>query len=220
MAVTARQIIRRRNDAIIRAWIENPLIQIMVEQIDVLPRLVFLDTKGEGAEAGEMGRRSARNVAMVSQPGAPDANASVWVRSRYASYRTAFESFLESAYANELDAVDLDGFDVDHLMNRARSPADSVFIRVEAVPSEINQAWGRTFEKAASDTVFWANQHRNRRTMSYMVAAKLGGQMPPMGPGDSAGLKRLEIFFRRYGLSSQETLSGLQSMLDFSYQVR
>ncbi|KAA5603015.1 hypothetical protein F1188_20135 [Roseospira marina] len=220
MPVTTRQIIQCRADAILRAWVKDPLIQVIAERPEVLARLVFLDTLGEGAESGRLGRYGARNVAMVTQPGPPDANASVWVRTKYGSYRAAYEAFLGTAYTHQIGTVDLSGYDVDHLLNRARSPEGSAFIRLEAVRSEVNQAWGRLFEKAASDDSFWANQNRTRRTMSYLIAAKLGGQMPPNGPTDSAGIRRLALFFGRYGLNVRESTEGIQNMLNFSYKVR
>ncbi|WP_299438681.1 hypothetical protein [uncultured Rhodospira sp.] len=220
MAVPTHVIIRRRNDALIRAWVKDPLIQVLADRVDALPGLVFLDTHGAGASVDRLGRRSLKNVAVVKRPGPPDANASVWVRAPYASYRGAYTAFLAATYDTELDGVDLSGYDVDHLLNRARSPQSSVFIRVEAVRSEVNQAWGRLFEKVASDKVFWANQHRTRRTMSYPIVAKLGGQMPPTGPRDMAGLHRLALFFRNHGLDPGESAQGIKTMLDFAYRVR
>lgn len=39
----------------------------------------------------------------------------------------------------------LAGYDVDHLLNRARSPGGSGFIRIEAINSAVNQAQGVLF---------------------------------------------------------------------------
>lgn len=218
--MSLRAIIDRRRQALIAAWVRDPLVQVQVESPAVLPGLVFLDDYGAGASHMQVGRRAATSVAMVSRPGDPDESASVWVASSYGSYRNAYLAFIRQAYGIQVTPADLTGFDVDHLLNRARSPQDSTFIRVEAIPDFANQAWGRLFEKAASNPQFFANQRRERRTMSWMICAKLGGQLPPNGPNDTGGIQRLAGWFRSIGLSDREARDGLSQMLDFAYRFR
>ena len=220
MAQSVAGIIQRRQRALIRAWVNDPLVQVQVEGPHVLPGLVFLDDMGAGASVAQVGRRSSQKVAMVSRPGDPDTNASVWVAAAYSSYQGAYLAFLKAAYGVDAKPADLAGYNVDHMLNRARAPQDATFIRVEAVDAAANQAWGRLFEKASSNPTFFANQARERRTMSWMICAKLAGQMPPASKTDIAGINRLATFFQSVGLSLQEARAGLTQMLNFAYSLR
>lgn len=218
--MSVQLIVWRRRDALVRAWVRDPLIQVQVESPQALPRLVFITDPEPDASVGKLGRRRPDRVAVIKAPGDPDAQASVWVASEYGSYKAAYLAFLREIYQVSATPADLTGYDVDHLLNRARSPQDTTFIRIEAVRSDVNQAWGRLFEATASDPRFFANQARERRTMSYMICAKLGGQMPPLGPTDQPGLDRLVRYFVSIGLREAEARSGIESMLRFAYQRR
>jgi hypothetical protein len=213
-------IIARRQRALIASWVRSPLVQVQVEAPGALPGLVFISDAGEAGMAGGVGRRDERNVAMVTRAGDPDTQASCWVAARYSGYRSAYLAFIREAYGVRATSAELAGFDVDHLLNRARSPQDSTFIRIEAIPAAANQDWGRLFEKAASDPRFYANQQRERRTMSWVICAKLAGQAPPNGPGDQAGINRLVQYFVSIGLDAAEARDGLNSMLSFAYKFR
>jgi hypothetical protein len=213
-------IIERRKGAIVAAWVRDPQIQVQAEGPGSLPNLVFLDDRGATGTASQLGRRAATSVAVVRRPGNPDTDASVWVAARYPSYRSAYLAFVRAMYGIEATTDDLLGYDIDHMLNRARSPQNDSFIRIEAVDRGANQAWGRLFEKTASDGRFYANQSRKRRTMSWMICAKLAGQMPPEGPHDRLGIERLVTYFRGVGLSEAETRSGLDSLLQFTYRLR
>jgi hypothetical protein len=220
MALTPASIIDRRRDALIAEWKQNPLIVVQVESPTVLPVLTFLDDYGQNAGVGEIGRRSPTNTVIVQRPGDPDRNASVWVRASYTGYRTAYIGFLNTVYQAQATSAGLAGYDVDHLLNRARSPGGAGYIRIEAVDSAVNQAWGRLFEKAASNPAFSANQNRLRRTLSWTICAKLANQFPPNGPNDAAGINRLAAWFQTLGMSAQEAREGLASMLGFAYSLR
>jgi hypothetical protein len=218
MALAPTAIIDRRRVALIDQWKRDPLIVVQVESPDVLPVLTFLDDRGQGAGVGVVGRRSPTNTVIVSRPGDPDHNASVWVRATYTGYRTAYVGFLNHVYGTQATSAQLTGYDIDHLLNRARSPGGAGYIRIEAVTSAVNQAWGRLFEKAASDPAFFANQHRLRRTLSWTICAKLANQFPPTGPNDVAGINRLATYFQTLGMSANEARDGLTSMLRFAYR--
>jgi hypothetical protein len=213
-------IIDRRRDALILEWRQNPLIVVQVESPASLPVLTFLEDRGVGATLGSVGSRRQTNTVIASRPGDPASNASVWVRAAYSGYRSAYLGFLNYVYGIQAASVDLAGYDIDHLLNRARSPGGAGYIRIEAVKTEVNQAWGRLFEKAASNPAYFANQHRLRRTLSWTICAKLANQFPPYGPGDTPGLNRLVAYFQTIGLSPGEARDGLSSMLNFAYGVR
>ena len=220
MALAPTLIIERRRNVLVAEWKQNPLIVVQVESPAVLPVLTFLDDRGQGAGVGAVGRRSQTNTVIVSRPGDPDRNASVWVKASYTGYRTAYIGFLNHVYGTQATTTALAGYDVDHLLNRARSPGGAGYIRIEAVNSAVNQAWGRLFERAASNPAFFANQHRLRRTLSWTICAKLANRFPPAGPNDVGGINQLAAYFQTLGMDANEAREGLTSMLNFAYGVR
>jgi hypothetical protein len=220
MALSPISIVERRREALLAMWRQDPLIMVQVESPAALPLLMFLDDRGAKVELGGVGSRRQADTVIASRSGDPDRNASVWVRATYRGYRTAYVGFLNQVYGTQATTSDLGGYDIDHLLNRARSPGGAGFIRIEAIRSDVNQAWGRLFEKTASDPGFYANRHRLRRTLSWVICAKLGNQHPPTGPADTAGIDRLVAFFRGVGFGSQEAREGLTGMLNFAYGVR
>jgi hypothetical protein len=217
MALTPTLIVERRRSALVDQWKQDPLIVVQVETPQVLPVLTFLDDHGHAAGVGPVGRRSQTNTVIVSRPGDPDRNASVWVKASYTGYRTAYIGFLNHVYGTQATSANLAGYDVDHLLNRARSPGGAGYIRIEAVNSPVNQAWGRLFEKAASNPAFFANQHRLRRTLSWTICAKLANRFPPNGPSDVGGIHQLVGYFQILGMDASEAREGLISMLSFAY---
>ena len=219
MALSVSGIIARRRQAIVSAFARTPLIQVQVEGAGALALLGYVNETGfETAEPQQLGRRNASRVVFVESRTNPDLDSSVWVAASYGDYAGAYIAFVNKVYGLSASKGDLAGYDVDHLLNRARSPEDSTLIRIEATPSAINQEWGRLFEKASSDPRFYANQMRERRTTSYMICAKLAGEPPPRGPSDRAGIDRLANFFERIGIDKAEARKGIESMLAFAYK--
>jgi hypothetical protein len=217
MALAPTLIIERRRNALVAEWKQNPLIVVQVESPAVL---TFLDDRGQGGGVGAVGRRSQTNTVIVSRVGGdPDRNGSVWGKASYTGYRTAFIGFLNHVYGTQATTADLAGYDVDHLLNRARSPGAG-YIRIEAVNSTVNQAWGRLFEKAASNPAFFANQQRLRRTLSWAICAKLANRLRPNGPNDVGGITQLAAYFQTLGMDASEAREGLTSMLNFAYGMR
>ncbi len=197
-------IIDRRQQALLNAWKASAFFQVQVENPGVLGKIVFIDTENVAGSVLPVGRRRSSSVAVVTAPGNPDSNASLWVAAGYSDYRSAYASFASIVYGGKYNKADLAGYDVDHLLNRARSPSTSTFIRVEAISSHVNQTWGLLFEKAASSPLFYANQYRERRTMSWMIASKLAGQLPPAGPDDSTGIARLVSYWVSQGFPHEQ----------------
>ncbi|WP_269581736.1 hypothetical protein [Roseibium sp. Sym1] len=212
-------IIRNRQRALYNAWVRQPMMQMQVEHPGVLGRLVFLDSYDDSIQARQLGRSSLTNVALVQRPGNPDENASVWVRAGYSGYRQAWVNFIEEVYGTRVSSSDLAGYNIDHLFNRARSPAQAGFVRIEAIDGAINQAWGRNFERAVSDTKSGGND-RLRNTMSWVIAAKLMNQPPPRGPNDVQGIADLVRFFSRNGFSAAEAQRGVDGMFEHAYRFR
>lgn len=217
MPLPVSAIIANRRRAIVSAFARTPFIQVQVELPDALRRLGYVESSVE-ASPGALGRRDPEKVVFIESRTNPDLDSSVWVASTYSDYASAYLSFLAAAYGVEGTKSDLVGYDVDHLLNRARSPLASTLIRIEATPSAANQAWGRLFERAASNPKFYANQYRERRNMSYVICAKLAGEAPPLDPSDRAGISRLSAFFATIGIDRREALDGLTSMLEFAYR--
>jgi hypothetical protein len=221
MALTVGAIVADRRRAIVSAFARTPFVQVQVEGPAALALLGYVNESDfEQAKPQALGRRNANRVVFVESRSNPDLDSSVWVAASYGDYAGAFVAFLNKTYGLNASKPDLAGYDVDHLLNRARSPNDSTLIRVEATPSAINQDWGRLFEKASSDPSFHANTHRERRNMSYMICAKLAGEPPPKGPADRAGIDRLANFFERIGIPKPEARGGIESMLAFAYRTR
>jgi len=218
--MSLQALIRRRQRALFDAWVRDPLVQVQAEHPEALGRLVFLGDFDETVETGRVGRSSLKNVAIVQKPGNPDEMASVWVRAGYSSYQKAWLRFVEQVYGIKATAEDLAGYNIDHLLNKARSPNMAGFIRIEAINDAVNQAWGGLFERAASNPEFSANQTRLRRTMSWIIAAKLMEQPPPRGPNDQQGISRLVQFFNRNGLAGDNPQRGLTEMLQFAYRFQ
>lgn len=212
--------IERRRNAILAQWARSWAVQVAVEHPSALGRLVFIEDTSVQADVGALGRRSPNSVVIVDGGGPPDLNASVWVASGYEGYNPAYLAFVRRIYGIDATPADFAGYDADHLLNRARAPRDTTFIRLEAVRSDINRTWGATFEKAASNPEFYANRERERRTMSWAICAKLGHQMPPSGPGDTVGIARLGDFFRSIGFSRDEAMNGMAEMTRFAYSLR
>ncbi len=207
-------IIARRTQAILMDWRLDPLLQVLVESPAVLSDVLYLLDDGTPGGVDTLGRRAMSNVAIWRRPGNPDSRTSLWVRASYSDYRAAYLGFVRAVYQMDATIADLAGFQIDHLLNRARAPLDSTFIRVEAIPATVNQRWGAVFERTASDA------HRERRTMSWLIASKLAGQMPPDGPDDDAGIKRLAQFWATRGFAASEAETGIRNMLNFTYGRR
>lgn len=138
MSNSVQAVIQRRRNAIVLAYARTPFIMVQVESPSALSRLAFADLGPGLASPGQLGRRDAGKVAFVEDRANPDLNSSVWVAAVYDDYRGAYLRFLNEAYGLSATTSDLSGFDVDHLLNRARSPRDGTFIRIEATPSFAN----------------------------------------------------------------------------------
>ncbi len=208
-------IIRRRQRAIISAWKTNPLILVMTEDLQQLPGIVFPEDRSENAGVARAGRRREGSVGILQGPGDPDFNASVWVRADYSGYQGAYLTFIKQVYDVSASKSDLAGYNIDHLLNRARSPGGAGYIRIEAVQADVNQRWGSLFERAAGfDT------RRLRRSMDWTICSKLAGLMPPRGPDDTDGINRLVTFYKSIGLTEQEARQGLIQRFQFGYRGR
>ncbi|GAA0771404.1 hypothetical protein E1180_05760 [Roseibium denhamense] len=218
-------IIQRRQRALFDAWVQNPLIVVHVEHPEKLGRLVYihdLDDDGADPQPKPPGARDLHDAAIIQKSGNPDERASVWVRAKYRGYQGAYLRFIEQVYGVKATKKDLAGYNIDHLLNKKRSPDMTGYIRIEAVNGAVNQAWGSLFEHKsnASNPDFTANSERSRRTMSWAIAAKLMNQPPPRGPGDRDGIARLSRFFINNGLEGQDPMTGLTSMLENAYRFR
>ena len=208
-------IMNRRRQALLNSWKQDPLILVLVESMNQLRGVVTMLSLDEDAPTvGQVGSRSENNVAILNAPGNPDINASVWVKSSYRGYRKAYLAFIKQVYGVDATSSQMHGFDADHMLNKARSPSGG-FIRLEAVPSSANQAWGRTFEKAAG-----FDDQRGRRTMDFTIAAKLAGLNAPTNKNDVRQIDAIVQYFERnLGLPKHEA-EGFRQRMDFGYRQR
>ena len=200
------QIVERRRLALLEKWKRDSFFQIQVDGVGMLGRALALDV--DDAPFANVGRRSQSNVFYVPANGSPDDTASLWVSAAYENYRSAYVAFINTVYRTKFRVADLAGFDADHLLNRANSPKDSTFIRLEAVRDAVNRAWGRLYER------FVPMNPREGRKLRWTVASKLAGQMPPSGPDDKAAIERLIQFWVSQGFPRDQVELGITSDLN------
>jgi len=211
--MSVQAIIERRKFAIITDFCINPLPPlIQVESAKALGSLIFLAEFQDDERDVRLGRRSTGSVLLRKGSGNPDSGATLWVAASYKGYRGAYLAFLRKAYGIDPSTRDLAGYDVDHLLNRARSAAQSSFLRIEAIESGANRAWGSLFERMASTPKISKNSSE-RRLMSYAVAAKVMGLRPPSGPDDTQGIDQIADALATRGMNRKEVQDGLKNIL-------
>ncbi len=213
--MNVQTIVNARIKALLRSFAHDP-VQPLVEVDDAAALrglTLALDEFAEsGADVGALARRSTGNVVMVSAPDGRPENASVWVRAQYSDYRAAYAAFVQQAYGVTLERADMAAYDVDHLLNRARAGNANTLLRIEALPLSVNRQWGSVLEKLASQSNVAAN-HKTRRLMSYLIAAKVAGLPPPISLTDGPSRARLVLGLVALGLRQAEVEQGLDDML-------
>lgn len=209
-------VAQSRQIALVSAWKNDSYFPVQVESPHVLGQVVFLE-EHPSQHVSQVERRRSANVVCVCRAGNPDRNASLWVAASYSDYRAAYAAFVRQVYKIPATKQDLIGYDADHLLNKASSPKDTTFIRLEAVNSVVNQAWGMLYEAAASKPHLHATQYRERRGMRWPVASKLAGQMPPAGPDDKQGIARLVSFWVAQGFPAEQAQHGITDDLNFIF---
>ncbi len=215
--MSLKAIIARRQAALLQMWRTDPNVQVQVDKPDTLGQLVYLSQEERQDAVIPLGRRRPDSVVCVVRPGDPDRNASLWVAADYDGYRAAYLAFVRHVYQVPVAAADFRDFDADHLLNKARSPKGTTSIRLEAVPSQVNQSWGNLYEKAASAGRFHANRVREKRSMNWMVASKLAGLQPPAGPDDLGGVKALVDHWAAQGFPRDQAEQGITRDLNFVF---
>jgi hypothetical protein len=215
----SRAIIAERRQALLGEWRRDVTILVRIEGPAALTGLSALLTGGRASTLVPLGRRDTDNVVIWRRHGHPHHAASLWVRARYRDYRQAYLDFLRDVYGVDATTDDLGTYEIDHLLNAARAPADDCFIRLEAVPALVNRRWGALFERAATERRD-PTRVSARRVMSWAIASKLAGQMPPNDARDEAGFQRLARFWAGQGFTEQEAMAGLRAMWAFTYRDR
>ncbi len=208
-------IIQSRTNALIRAFVHDA-VPPLVEVDDVTALAGLTSSLDEFAEAGlgaaGLNRRSTTNVVLVAAAGGAADRASVWVRAEYTGYRAAYAAFVSKMYNMTVTTADLQAYDVDHLLNRARAGNGNTLLRIEAAPLGINRQWGSVLEKLATQSNVAGNQ-RTRRLMSYLIAAKVAGFAPPATLQDPISRGRLARELASLGISLKEAQDGLDNLL-------
>ena len=134
------------------------------------------------------------------------------MRADYTDYRAAYAAFVSKMYNVTVTTADMQAYDVDHLLNRARAGNGNTLLRIEAAPLGINRKWGSVLEKLASQSRVAGNQ-RTRRLMSYLIAAKVAGFAPPTTLQDPVSRARLARELASLGLPLKDAQDGLDNML-------
>lgn len=208
-------IIQTRKTALINAFVRDvfpPLVE--VDDINALAGLTTsLDEFiGAGLGAGGLNRRSTNNVVMLTAAGGAADKASVWVRADYSDYRAAYAAFVRKMYNISITTADMQAYDVDHLLNRARAGNGNTLLRIEASPLGVNRQWGSVLEKLATQSNVAGNQ-RSRRLMSYLIAAKVAGFAPPTTLQDPISRTRLAQQLAGLGIPLKDAQDGLDNLL-------
>lgn len=191
--MSATAIMQERRRALIRAWTRDPLVLVQAETPGALA----------GPDVGDDGG------AIVRRPGAALDRASLWVAGG-ADGRSAWLRFLEEAHGARASEAELDGWDIDHLLDRARAPM-GCWVRVEAIPAQPNRRWAALFEATAGQEAPAVDPER--RTMNWLICAKLAGKPPPTSPDDDAQLEHLVGFFASIGLEPERVRESILGML-------
>ena len=212
MSVAA--IVQRRREALLTDFCNLQLepVLVSVPSAQVLGALTFLDEFEEDEDQLRLGRRAPGSVVVRRGAGDPDRAASLWVRSSYGGYRGAYRAFVKFIYGVEVSKLALSPYDVDHLLNRARSASGDAFLRVEAIPSGDNQHWGSAYEGAASADGLPKNR-QGFRYLSHTIAAKVAGLRPPSGPQDMVAINAIRAEFHRRGMPDEAMNNALEAML-------
>jgi hypothetical protein len=207
----------RRRRAMINQWVHDPdWTLVQVESPDILRGSVHNITGEAEARIGRVGAHRQRSVIMLESGPDRDRTWSVWVRAAFSNYKAAYLTFISQAYGVTLIGDTIPGYEADHLSNKAYAPTGHEFIRIEAIPAAANHSWGVRFETQRTKNTDARPSHR----LSYMSCAKLGGQLAPAGPNDSAGINALVTYFTSIGLDPKEAREGVANMLQHAYWRR
>lgn len=104
----------------------------------------------------------------------------LWVRTYptvYANYREAFKNFAAIYHKVSLSGGE-EGYNVDHMLNGARANAYGMgFVRVALVKEDVNQGWGRTYERRVTGR--HPVRHKNVYPGTLITFAKILGAPAP-----------------------------------------
>lgn len=193
-AMSATAIMQERRRALIRAWMRDPAI------------LVQAEAPGGLAGAGVAGDGGA----ILRRPGAPHDQASLWIAGG-ADGRRAYLRFLAEVYGEKASDAEMDGWEVDHLLDRVRAP-EACYVRVEAIPAQANRRWAALHAAIAAHED--ASAAPGRSALPWTVCARLAGKPPPRDLHDAAQLEHLVGFFASIGLDAEAARVGLLDMLN------
>ena len=195
-----------RREAFLTRWRDNPAVVTYIPESKL--DKIFFGSDSEPPYFGEvskLGNVKISDAVMVTFPGDPAFYTSLWVRGDFKGYISAFREFLELVHQVPRGEPTLGslGYDLDHLRNKASTPPGT-FIRLEAIPSDPQRAWGRKYERALSSPKF--KDKRQWGTASWMTAVKVAGLHPPADWDDTKWLQELEEFNTNNSIDSKTDL--------------
>ena len=212
--MSVHQIVQRRRDALLNHFCNNGNMPALlaVPSAQTLGQITFIDGFDENHEQEQLGRRRTSSVLIHRGPGDRDSNTSLWVAAGYSGYARAYRAFLKEVYGVTATSNDMAPYNVDHLLNRARAPESSAFVRVEAISGPSNQIWGSIYESKASNPEIRKNQ-QGYRYMSLTIAAKVAGFPPPRSADDAEACAAIEDYFIQRGQPEATTRGAVGHML-------
>lgn len=203
-----RKVCQLRTEAFLNAWSTDDFVPMTyTEPPGADGIVVYHHPKGGEMHRGEVHELPGFSMedAVVVTHEHPDKwfSPALWVRNDYPYYLRAFRKFLRRYHnCDETTPLSTVGYDVDHLRSKKQTPAGT-FIRVEAVPSASNQAWGARYESLAAR----GSRTRPRGTADWMTVAKVGNVEPPTDWSDLEGIKRILDFKKAHSIDGDEGLA-------------
>lgn len=205
-ALLLQNVCEERREAFLARWRENPAVVTYIPESNI-DEIFFGSDSGRPyyGKVSPLGKVKTSDAVMVTFPGEPSFYTSLWVRNDFEGYISVYREFLELVHQVPKGGPTLGslGYDLDHLRNKASTPPGT-FIRLEAIPSGPQRAWGRKYERALSSPKF--EDKRQWGTASWMTVVKVAGLHPPADWDDTKWLQELEDFNTNNSIDSKTDL--------------
>lgn len=188
-----QNVCETRREKFLERWRDDPAIPIFTPESE-LDKIYFGPDHSpcHFGKKSELANVKTSDAVIITVPGNCAFYTSLWVRNDFKGYVSAFRKFLEIVHQipSEEPTLGSLGYDIDHLRNKASTPPGT-FIRIEAIPSAPQRAWGRNYERALSSPEF---DKKAKGITNWMTVAKIAGFHPPADWDDTKWVQKLEEF--------------------------